>query len=135
MANSGQCLRLLVFEDELDFIKSHNICDDVTERALFHSLQTCVEISMDIVAMLTKDAGLVVGGDYTNIEKLSKEHILRTDEKETLNGYTGLRNDISIGTIALIRDASRRVWRGLINSTLLLQNPVSIYESISTKQT
>ena len=60
MADSGQCLRLLVFEEELDFIESHNICDDDTERALRHSLQTCVEISMGIVAMLTKGAGLVV---------------------------------------------------------------------------
>jgi len=37
--------KLELFEDELDFIESHNICD---------------EISMDLVAMLTKDAGLVV---------------------------------------------------------------------------
>ncbi|MEA1944672.1 MAG: HepT-like ribonuclease domain-containing protein [Euryarchaeota archaeon] len=64
--------KLELFEEELDFIESHDICDDVTERALLHSLQTCVEISMDIVAMLTKDAGLVVEDDYTNIEKLSK---------------------------------------------------------------
>lgn len=39
--------KLELFEEELDFIESHDICDDVTERALLHSLQTCVEISMD----------------------------------------------------------------------------------------
>ena len=59
-----------LFEDELDFIESHDICDDVTERALFHSLQTCVGISMDIVATLTKDAGLVVGGDSCQRRKV-----------------------------------------------------------------
>ncbi len=101
-----------LFEDELDFIESHDICDDVTERALLHSLQTCVEISMDIVAMLTKDAGLVVGGDYADIEKLSKEHILRTDENETLKGMMGCGTVLSIGIITSTWDASRGVWRG-----------------------
>jgi len=35
---------LEVFEGELNFIESHQICDDVTEKALFHSLQVCVEV-------------------------------------------------------------------------------------------
>ena len=34
--------KLELFEEELDFIESHDICDDVTERALLHSLQTCI---------------------------------------------------------------------------------------------
>ena len=38
--------KLEVFEEELKFIESHRICDDVTERALLHSLQVCVEVSM-----------------------------------------------------------------------------------------
>ena len=86
--------KLELFEGELEFIASHDICDDVTERALLHSLQTCVEISMDIAAMLTKDAGLVVEDDYTNIEKLSREGIIGTKEEGTLKGYNGLRNSI-----------------------------------------
>lgn len=86
--------KLELFEGELEFIASHDICDDVTERALLHSLQTCVEISMDIAAMLTKDAGLVVEDDYTNIEKLSREGIIGTKEKGTLKEYNGLRNSI-----------------------------------------
>ena len=36
--------KLEVFEEELNFIESHQICDDVTERALLHSLQVCVEV-------------------------------------------------------------------------------------------
>ena len=86
--------KLELFEGELEFIASHDICDDVTERALLHSLQTCVEISMDITAMLTKDAGLVVEDDYTNIEKLSREGIIGTKEEGTLKEYNGLRNSI-----------------------------------------
>ena len=36
--------KLEVFEEELNFIESHQICDDVTERALLHSLRVCAEM-------------------------------------------------------------------------------------------
>ena len=86
--------KLEVFEEELGFIDSHTICDDVTERALLHSLQICVEISIDIVSMLVHDLGLVVGDDYTNIEKIEKEGIIGDEETDVLKGYNGLRNAI-----------------------------------------
>ena len=86
--------KLEVFEEELNFIESHRICDDVTERALLHSLQVCVEVSMDVVAMLMRDMGLVVEDDYTNIEKLTKEMVMDKEEGETLKDYNGLRNAI-----------------------------------------
>ena len=35
--------KLEVFEEELNFIESHQICDDVA-RGHFHSLQVCVEV-------------------------------------------------------------------------------------------
>lgn len=86
--------KLEVFEEELNFIESHRICDDVTERALLHSLQVCVEVSMDVVAMLMRDMGLVVEDDYTNIEKLTKEIVMDKEKGETLKDYTGLRTAI-----------------------------------------
>ena len=86
--------KLEVFEEELGFIDSHTICDGVTERALLHSLQICVEISIDIVSMLVHDLGLVVGDDYTNIEKIEKEGIIGDEETDVLKGYNGLRNAI-----------------------------------------
>ena len=86
--------KLEVFEEELGFIDSHVICDGVTERALLHSLQICVEISIDIVSMLVHDLGLVVGDDYTNIEKIEKEGIIGDEETDVLKGYNGLRNAI-----------------------------------------
>jgi len=85
---------LEVLEGELNFIEMHRICDDVTERALLHSLQVCVEISMDVVAMLMLDIGLVAEDDYTNIEKLAKEGVISKEESETLKDYNGLRNAI-----------------------------------------
>jgi len=86
--------KLEFFEDEFNFIASHEVCDDVTERALLHSLQTCAEISMDVVAMLTKDAGLAVGDDYTNMEKLARESIIDVNEMKVLKEYNGPRNSI-----------------------------------------
>ena len=85
--------KLEVFEEELNFIESHRICDDVTERALLHSLQL-VEMSMDVVAMLMRDMGLVVEDDYTNIEKLTKEMVIDKEECGTLKDYNGLKNAI-----------------------------------------
>jgi len=86
--------KLEVFEEELNFIESHRICDDVTERALLHSLQVCVEVSMDVVAMLMRDMGLVAEDDYTNIEKLTREMVVDKEECETLKDYNGLRNSV-----------------------------------------
>lgn len=82
------------FEEEYEFIKGHEIKDDVTQRALFYSLQLCVDIAMDIVAMLVKDLGMMVEDDYTNIERLRKAKVISEDEAELLRGYNGLRNAI-----------------------------------------
>ena len=126
--------KLELFEEELDFIESHDICDDVTERE--HCSTHCRPasgISMDIVAMLTKDAGLVVEDDYTNIEKLSKGGIISADEKETLNGYNGLRNSIvhrynrlDMGRVAEGLDGAEKLYR-------IVAKLASIYESVSAK--
>jgi len=85
--------KLEVFEEELNFIESHRICDDVTERALSFAAGLC-EVSMDVVAMLMRDMGLVVEDDYTNIEKLTREVVMDKDECETLKDYNGRRNAV-----------------------------------------
>ena len=81
-------------EEEYEFIKSHEMKDEVTKRALLYSLQICVEIAMGIVAMLTRDMGIVVEDDYTNIERLRKEEVLTDEEAQLLKKYNGLRNAI-----------------------------------------
>ena len=55
--------KLELFEREMEFIKSHDMTDEITERALLYSLQVCVDIVMDAIAMLTKDMGLAVEDD------------------------------------------------------------------------
>ncbi|ATZ60810.2 MAG: DUF86 domain-containing protein [Methanosarcinales archaeon Met12] len=87
--------KLETFEKEREFIKNHSIEDGVTERALLYSLQICVEIAMDIAAMKTKDAGLVVEDDYINIEKLIEESIIPRKDGELLKKFNGIRNSIA----------------------------------------
>ncbi len=86
--------KLEVLEKEIEFIKTYEIKDEVTERAILYSLQVCIEAGMDIIAMKIKDIGLTVEDDYTNIEKLGGEGIITTGEGETLKRFNGIRNAI-----------------------------------------
>ena len=82
------------FMMEEEFIRSHRIMDDVTERALLYCLQISVEISMDIVAMKVRDMGLKVEDDATNIEKLFNNGMVSKKEGEFLKEVNGVRNFI-----------------------------------------
>ncbi|WP_297513031.1 DUF86 domain-containing protein [Thermococcus sp.] len=82
------------FEEEYEFIKSHEMGDEVTQRALLYSLQLWVDIAMDIVAMLVRDLGVTVEDDYTNIERLVKHGVISEADANLLRAYNGLRNAI-----------------------------------------
>jgi len=82
------------FEEEYEFIKEHEMIDEVTRRALLYSLQLCVDITMDIVAMLVRDLGMTVEDDYTNIERLVKHGIISEADVSLIRAYSGLRNAI-----------------------------------------
>ncbi len=85
-------LETLIKEEE--FIMSHKIEDEVTERALLHALEIAVEISMDVIAMKTRDIGLKVEDDATNIEKIIHEGIISKSEADFLRQMNGVRNFI-----------------------------------------
>ncbi|MDI6917911.1 MAG: DUF86 domain-containing protein [Thermoplasmatales archaeon] len=87
--------KLEIFEKETEFIKSHKISDDVTERAMLYSLQICIESAMDIAAMKTKDSGMIVEDDYSNIEKLIENKIIRSEDGDLLKKFNGIRNAIA----------------------------------------
>jgi len=92
---SGRYLKKIeILERELEFIQSHGITDEVTERAALYALQICIEAGMDIIAMKVKDSGLVVEDDYTNIEKLIQEKGISFEEAELLKEFNGMRNAI-----------------------------------------
>lgn len=102
-----------ILERELEFISSHPITDDVTERAALYSLQICIESGMDIIAMRVKDMGLVVEDDYTNIEKLIQENVITGAEGALLKEFNGIRNAIAHKynrlDMALINEALDRI--------------------------
>ena len=74
--------KIEILERELEYIYSHEITGEVTERAALYSLQICIESGMDIIAMKVKDIGLVVEDDYTNIGKLIQENVIGLKEGE-----------------------------------------------------
>lgn len=76
-----------ILEQEFEFITSHEIIDEVTERAALYSLQICIESGMEIVAMKVKDLGLLVEDDSTNIDKLVQEQTISKQEGALLKGF------------------------------------------------
>jgi uncharacterized protein YutE (UPF0331/DUF86 family) len=86
--------KIEILERELEYINSHEITGEVTERAALYSLQTCIESGMDIIAMKVKGLGLVVADDYTNIEKLIQGNVITLKEGELLKEFNGIRNAV-----------------------------------------
>lgn len=86
--------KIEILERELEYINSHEITGEVTERAALYSLQICIESGMDIIAMKVKDLGLVVEDDYTNIEKLVQGSVIALKEGERLKEFNGIRNAV-----------------------------------------
>lgn len=82
------------FLKEEEFLNSHRITDDITERALLYAIQISVEIATDIAAMKVRDMGLKVEDDATNIEKLITEKAISKKEGEFLRQMNGVRNSI-----------------------------------------
>lgn len=82
------------FNEEEEFISTHIIENEISERALLYSLQVAVEISMDIIAMKLRDMGLKVEDDATNIEKITIKQIIQPDEADFLRQMNGVRNFI-----------------------------------------
>ncbi len=105
--------KIEILERELEFINSHEIKDEVTERAFLYSLQICIDSGMDIIAMKVKDAGLVVGDDYTNIEKLIQRNVIALKEGELLKEFNGIRNAVvhkyNSLEMAIIKEALERI--------------------------
>jgi uncharacterized protein YutE (UPF0331/DUF86 family) len=105
--------KIEMLERELEYINSHKITDEVTERAALYSLQTCIESGMDIMAMKVKDLGLVVEDDYTNIEKLIQGNVIALKEGELLKEFNGIRNAVvhkyNSLEMAIIKEALERI--------------------------
>jgi len=101
------------FLKEEEFINSHGITDDITERALLYAIQISIEIATDISAMKVRDMGLKVEDDTTNIEKLISEGAISKKDGEFLRQMNGVRNSIvhryEILDMIIINEAKSRI--------------------------
>ncbi|MFX0126369.1 MAG: DUF86 domain-containing protein [Candidatus Hodarchaeota archaeon] len=60
--------------------------------ALYYRLQTSIDATMDVVAMLCKDLGFSVKDDYSNLDQLSDSKVTDSNLVSTLRRLNGLRN-------------------------------------------
>ena len=101
------------FLKEEEFINSHEITDDITERALLYAIQISVEIATDIAAMKVRDMGLKVEDDTTNIEKLITEGAISKKDGEFLRQMNGVRNSIvhryEVLNMKIVNEAKSRI--------------------------
>lgn len=66
--------------------------DEIRKLATYKAFQEAVEASMDLVAMVCRDSGLVPEDDFINVEKLVEKKILPDDLAEKLLESNRLRN-------------------------------------------
>ena len=91
-------LRIKRYKDKINYIID-NIKDLPTEpknelekRGIFYSLQTSIESTIDLTAMLVKDIGIPVKDDASNIDNIIKKRKLDPELGEKLNKANGMRN-------------------------------------------
>ncbi|TRZ91307.1 MAG: DUF86 domain-containing protein [Methanosarcinales archaeon] len=101
------------FLKEEEFLNSHRITDDITERALLYAIQISIEVAIDIAAMKVRDMGLKVEDDTTNIEKLITEGAISKEDGEFLRQMNGVRNSIvhryEILDMKIVNEAKSRI--------------------------
>ena len=66
--------------------------NELEERGIYYCIQTSIETSMDLIAMMLKDLGIVPQGDRENIEKLVEIEYIIPQTANALRQCNGLRN-------------------------------------------
>ena len=66
--------------------------NELEKRGIFYSLQTSIESTIDLIAMLVKDFGIPVKDDAANISEIVKKRNLDFELGEKLKRVNGLRN-------------------------------------------
>ena len=61
-------------------------------KGIFYNLSTAIESTMDMVAMLCKDLGIMPKGDYENIQSILDRGIIENELSQSLAKCNGLRN-------------------------------------------
>jgi uncharacterized protein YutE (UPF0331/DUF86 family) len=68
--------------------------NELEKRGIFYSLQTSIEATVDLIAMLVKDLGIQVKDDNNNISEIVRIRRLNPELGEQLKKANGLRNII-----------------------------------------
>lgn len=93
-------LRIKRYRDKINFIVNYikdlpfDPKNELEKRGIFYSLQTSIESTMDLIAMLIKDLGIQVKDDSTNISEIVKLRKLNPELGDKLKKANGLRNII-----------------------------------------
>ena len=93
-------LRIKHYRDKInhvvDYIKDlpFEPKNELEKRGIFYSLQTSIEAIVDLIAMLTKDLGIQVKDDNTNISEIVKKRKLKSELGVKLKKANGMRNII-----------------------------------------
>ncbi len=92
MKRREQYSRKIEFIVDKITVLPENFDDIFMMDALFYRLQISVDAAMDIIAMLSKDLGITVKDDYSNIDELEKLNIFTGEFLNEIRRLNGLRN-------------------------------------------
>jgi len=93
MKRREQYIRKLEFIADKIKVLPKNFKDNIFMMdALFYRLQVSIDASMDIVAMLSKDLGITVKDDYSNIDELEQLKAFPAEFPNEIRRLNGLRN-------------------------------------------
>ncbi len=102
-----------------------SVVDDLVVDGILYRVQTSIDAAMDMAAMLVRDIGIDVSGDYNNIEILCKNEIIDINLADDLKKLNGMRNAIvhKYGSVD-----TQLVLQNLENIKEILRNFIEIIE-------
>lgn len=93
MKRRDQYIRKLELIADKITVLPENVKDNIfLMDALFYRLQVSIDAAIDIIAMLSKDLGITVKDDYSNLDELENLNIFPGDFLNEIRRLNGLRN-------------------------------------------
>jgi uncharacterized protein YutE (UPF0331/DUF86 family) len=93
MKRRDQYIRKLEFIADKITVLPENVKDNIfLMDALFYRLQVSIDAAIDLIAMLSKDLGITVKDDYSNLDELENLNIFPGDFLNEIRRLNGLRN-------------------------------------------
>ncbi|NMC06939.1 MAG: DUF86 domain-containing protein [Candidatus Lokiarchaeota archaeon] len=93
--------------------------------ATYHSGQLVIEVITDLVAMIVKDTGSLVKGDYENFDILLEKKIISGTIHKDLKELNGLRNRLVHGYNGIV---DQTAWTSLTSATGKIQSAREVIE-------